>query len=230
MKLRPIPICIGLSLLAHGGLLALPVDHPAPPRIAASRVEIGLVAATRQPEFSRPQAAQSSASEAEKARARRVSRPILPAVQPRPPVPLPPVATAAAVVYAATAEPDRPQPPTLPDPVVETQARAGSAAAAAPSQPTRAAAPLYALNPPPVYPDLARRNGWSGEVLVRVAVAASGEVTSTGLETTSGHQVLDRAALDAVRRWRFVPARQGSRPLPGEVLVPVRFRLAAGSR
>ena len=114
----------------------------------------------------------------------------------------------------------------LPDPARELAATARSQASSAASRPLLAAAPLYADNPPPAYPERARRNGWSGEVLVKVAVDASGEVTATDLENSSGYPILDAAAIAAVRDWHFVPARQGSRTLPGEVLVPIRFRLA----
>jgi protein TonB len=45
------------------------------------------------------------------------------------------------------------------------------------------------------------------------------------IRTSSGVERLDRAALDAVRRWRFVPARQGDTPVDAWVLVPIRFSL-----
>ena len=116
--------------------------------------------------------------------------------------------------------------PVLPDPAQERANATARPAAAAQTSPLRAAAPLYAKNPPPAYPESARRNGWSGEVVVRVGVDAGGEVTSTGIESSSGYPVLDQAALTAVRKWRFLPAHRGAQALAGEVLVPIRFRLA----
>lgn len=87
------------------------------------------------------------------------------------------------------------------------------------------AEPAYALNPPPRYPRPALERGWEGTVLLQVSVTAGGNVAELKVERTSGHPVLDRAALEAVRSWRFRPARLGERPMEGTVLVPVAFTL-----
>lgn len=225
-KLRPLYICLGLSLLAHGGMLWLHPERPTPPRPQATRLEIGLVAPTREVQFSRARVAAATTTAAANKRPPVPEPPVLAEAMLPPPVPSPPTTVDAPVLPQPVPSPQRPQVPTLPDPVAQTR-DLGQRRAAVASQPTRAAAPDYALNPPPAYPDVARRNGWSGEVLVRVAVAADGMVTSTGVETTSGFPVLDKAALRAVRRWHFLPAHRGAQNLPGEVLVPVRFRLSA---
>ena len=82
-------------------------------------------------------------------------------------------------------------------------------------------------NPAPVYPRAARERGWEGRVVLRVEVDADGSVVRADIEETSGHPVLDRAALGAVRRWRFT-AGAGSLPPPGAVVrVPIAFRLDA---
>lgn len=79
-------------------------------------------------------------------------------------------------------------------------------------------------NPAPVYPRAARERGWEGRVVLRVEVDADGSVARADIEETSGHPVLDRAALGAVLRWRFT-AGTGS-PSPGVVVrVPIAFRL-----
>lgn len=87
------------------------------------------------------------------------------------------------------------------------------------------AEPDYAENPPPLYPRPALSRGWEGTVWLQVRVTAGGQVAELKLERTSGHSVLDRAALDAVRTWRFRPARVGGRAVEGVVLVPVEFRI-----
>ena len=92
------------------------------------------------------------------------------------------------------------------------------------------ATPSYAVNPPPVYPALARRNGWEGEVLLRVEVTAEGKAATLKVERSSGHAVLDRSAVAAVRTWRFNPARIGTTPVAGEVRVPIRFELRRTGR
>ena len=90
-------------------------------------------------------------------------------------------------------------------------------------------APLFDLpeldNPWPDYPRLARRRGHEGEALLGVTVLADGAPAAVELRTSSGYALLDEAALDAVRRWRFLPARVAGRPVQAVVNVPVVFRL-----
>ena len=83
----------------------------------------------------------------------------------------------------------------------------------------------YLNNPAPAYPAASRRQGQQGKVMLRVFVNATGGVDEVEIRTSSGHPVLDRTALDAVRRWRFVPARQGDQPVAAWVLVPITFTL-----
>lgn len=90
---------------------------------------------------------------------------------------------------------------------------------------SRTASPA-AGNPRPEYPSLARRRRYEGRTVLRVHVTETGGVAQVTLAQTSGHGVLDRAAVDAVRRWRFIPARKVGAPVPSTVLVPVRFQLA----
>jgi protein TonB len=83
----------------------------------------------------------------------------------------------------------------------------------------------YLNNPAPAYPDFARRAHEQGTVILRVRVDASGQVAGIEIHKSSGSQRLDDAALAAVRRWRFVPARSGDRAIAAIALVPVDFRL-----
>ena len=83
----------------------------------------------------------------------------------------------------------------------------------------------YLRNPQPVYPLSARRRGEQGTVLLKVLVTREGAAASVGVERTSGHAALDQAALEAVRKWRFAPARRGAEPIESSVLVPIVFRL-----
>jgi len=88
--------------------------------------------------------------------------------------------------------------------------------------------PLQGSSPAPDYPASARRSGLEGLVKLRVSVSAEGAAEAIEIEVSSGHAALDRAAVDAVRRWRFEPARRDGRPIAGQILVPVRFRLDRG--
>jgi protein TonB len=83
----------------------------------------------------------------------------------------------------------------------------------------------YLENPPPAYPLSARRLGQSGLVLLRVLVSESGKPAEVRIAKTAGVDALDRAALEAVRGWTFVPARRGEAPVAAWVEVPLRFRL-----
>ena len=85
--------------------------------------------------------------------------------------------------------------------------------------------PLYDLNPPPVYPRVARRRNYQGTVLLDVRVTAQGTVAEVKVAHSSGYSVLDRSALSSVRNWRFEPARRGARSIETWVQVPVRFEL-----
>jgi protein TonB len=87
------------------------------------------------------------------------------------------------------------------------------------------ASPLYGVNPPPSYPRLAIRLGKQGVVLLEVFVSASGRVEEVRVATGSGHGILDEAALETVRGWRFAPGLRNGRPVAMRVRVPVRFEL-----
>jgi protein TonB len=80
-------------------------------------------------------------------------------------------------------------------------------------------------NPQPEYPREAQRRGLSGRVLLRVDVAADGSVADVDFAQRSGTPELDRAAMRAVRKWRFVPARRDGKPVASRVNVPIDFVL-----
>jgi periplasmic protein TonB len=90
---------------------------------------------------------------------------------------------------------------------------------------TRTARPSggYQVHPP--YPPSARRAGAQGTTLLRVYVAHDGRVGEIVVQESAGHPDLDRAATDAVARWRFEPARRGTEAVGMWVLLPVQFQL-----
>ena len=61
--------------------------------------------------------------------------------------------------------------------------------------------------------------------MLRVHVLVDGRVGDVLVQETAGHPDLDQAAAEAVRRWRFDPARRGKDPVAMWVLLPVEFRL-----
>lgn len=87
----------------------------------------------------------------------------------------------------------------------------------------------YLRNPAPRYPLAARRAGEQGTVTLRVLVTRDGLAARVKVEKSSGSPDLDAAALEAVKAWRFTPARQGADAVESWMLVPIVFRLEGTS-
>ncbi len=83
----------------------------------------------------------------------------------------------------------------------------------------------YLNNPKPSYPSVANRMGWHGTVVVNVEVLATGLAGQLSVQRSSGHAVLDDAALQAIRQWRFTPARHNGQLVTQHFLVPIPFIL-----
>ncbi len=83
----------------------------------------------------------------------------------------------------------------------------------------------YLHNPKPAYPPLSLELGEQGTAEFRVEVSAAGEAVSVALAKSSGYPRLDRAAREAVQRWRFLPARRGTEAVAHSFVVPVNFSL-----
>jgi protein TonB len=85
----------------------------------------------------------------------------------------------------------------------------------------------YLNNPAPAYPMVARRMGEQGKVLLKVLVSQDGKAETVKVDTSSGHHKLDQAAIEAVKKWSFVPAKRSNQPISAYVLVPVNFTLSS---
>lgn len=96
---------------------------------------------------------------------------------------------------------------------------ASAARASAPPPPATTAVPIHA--PPPEYPRVAERRRWEGTALCRLTVQEDGSVSAVELLVSSGREVLDRAALLALRKWRYGPQPDEERT----VLQRISFRL-----
>lgn len=112
-----------------------------------------------------------------------------------------------------------------PSPGAATTVRA-SAPAAQSGGAVVSAKPRYHTNPKPDYPLPSLRRREEGTVLLNVLVQTDGTPATISLNRSCGHPLLDRAALDAVHRWTFEPARAAGVPVSSLVVVPVRFSLA----
>lgn len=62
-----------------------------------------------------------------------------------------------------------------------------------------------------------------GRVVLRVLVRPDGTVERVEVVESSGHPVLDRAAADAARSWKFQPATRDGEPIAAWAIIPVRF-------
>jgi protein TonB len=75
----------------------------------------------------------------------------------------------------------------------------------------------------PVYPPLARQTRISGTVRLHAIIGKNGTIES--LEVMSGHPLLQQAALDAVRQWRYQPTLLNGEPVDVDTTIDVIFSL-----
>jgi periplasmic protein TonB len=228
---------LAISLLVHGLALLVIVSLPdrgsAP--VAPSEASVALVFATPSPRIEAVPTVPTSPTPQ--------SPPPKADVEPPPPAPAP---------SPVTPEPDLKQEaesPKLPAPIMPPRSVASHPVVHPSQQPARvtasvqppaasetiaaAMAPLVPARPvagmetdrPPAYPEIARRRGEQGRVLLRVAVSPAGLPVNVSVAESSGFPVLDSAAVNAVEQWRFVPATRAGAPVAATAEVPLRFRL-----
>ena len=135
-------------------------------------------------------------------------------IEPPPPPPPPPPPEEPPVVFDDPSPVDTPAPPPAPPaPPQATPDIAGSIDTSS-----------KAMNPPQ-YPPAALRAGIEGTVYLIVDVDANGNVTNVTVEKSSRNRDLDRAAMQAARKWRFNPAVINGQKAASRVRVPVDFNL-----
>ena len=111
-----------------------------------------------------------------------------------------------------------PAPPTAPD--------ASMPVAASPAAPRQSLSQPRLLGKPSApYPPQAYRDGESGTVMLRVTIGPDGVPGGIALAHSSGSRALDRAAMGAVRSWRFTPAMRDGQPVAATVQIPVAYNL-----
>jgi len=76
---------------------------------------------------------------------------------------------------------------------------------------------------PPVYPTLAKNQHVSGSVTVDALIDANGRVTT--MKVVSGPTLLQQAATDALKQWKYQPASLDGKPVPMHLTVTIQFRL-----
>ena len=137
-----------------------------------------------------------------------------------PPIVAPPpiVQAPAAPVPVLTVAQPAPPPPSAPAPA------AAPSAEAAPITPPDASAKNLG-NPAPKYPMQARLRHWEGTVRLKVLITPEGRVKDISVAHSSGFDVLDDAALDTVRKWKFAPGKQAGVPVEAVGFLSIPFRL-----
>lgn len=207
--------------LGHAVLLYAADAPPLQPPKALPVVAVALLAKPAQAVAEQPAAAPARAKAAAPARRapapEAVSR--VKADAPRP-ASIKPAAAAAAVASTVPAASAGTQPASG-----ERQGTAAAGEGEAPALTPPQYRGDYLHNPKPAYPPLSLELAEQGVVELRVAVSAAGEATSVELFRSSGFPRLDRAAREAVTRWRFIPARLGSQSVAHSFVVPVHFSL-----
>jgi periplasmic protein TonB len=151
-----------------------------------------------------------------------------------------PTPTASAPQAKLSAQPDKPHPaPMQTEKPIATEANSPPPQSGAPVQmiaaSTTAEEPLsdvesnsratYLHTPRPAYPLAARRHGLQGKVVLNVEVLTEGRCGQVLVHQSSGFDLLDNAALQAMKDWRFAPARQAGHVVTRWFLIPIQFSL-----
>ncbi|HTE14612.1 MAG TPA: energy transducer TonB [Burkholderiales bacterium] len=214
--------CFAGSIAAHVLLLQwLPgwqrfnETHPPPLNVELREPTPEIVLPKPMPVETRPQ----SRERPQPAPVKRALREEPPVEQPRaaPILTAPPEAPVTAAIPVAPEQkpalaPEPPRPPPVP------------VAAPAPATPPRFDA-KYLYRPMPDYPLAAKRRGESGTLLLRVLVTPEGNPGKITIDKSSGSSLLDDTAVRAVREWKFVPHREGDKPVQGEITFPFIWNL-----
>ncbi|MES2918433.1 MAG: energy transducer TonB [Pseudomonadota bacterium] len=198
----PVPgrvLALAGVVLAHAGLLAFIVgNRPTPAAVMAPPAVIGVLVSEHNEPVAAPPVPPQAAHRPVSA-----SAPVreLPPSE-RAPVSPPPAPSVAPVAAAeAPAAPAAPASPAAID-----------SSGSGPVTPPRSDA-AHLNNPKPVYPAVSRRLKEEGTVVLEVFIQVDGSVGELRVKRSSGFPRLDEAALAAVRRWTYVPARRGSEAL-----------------
>lgn len=212
---------VGFHLVAlwalHTGLLRRALELVIPVQVLAELIEAPqpvVAPASPAPQPPQPVARQQPTKPSPKPAPRAAPAPVAPAT----PKPAPPLASAITMPPVTTTAPTTATAP----PAAEVSA---PAAPAPPRIDLPSSSADYLNNPPPPYPPLSKRMGEQGQVVVRTRIEANGTASQAEIRTSSGFERLDRAALETVKRWRYVPGTRGGVPEAMWFNIPIRFVL-----
>lgn len=107
-----------------------------------------------------------------------------------------------------------------------TKAIAPTAPSSSPDDAVQLSEPNYRKRARLIYPAEARRQGQAGVVVLSLRIDAHGKIERAEIKVSSGHPLLDEAALNMARRSEYVPARRGSLAVASTVEASYRFVLS----
>ncbi|OBT15509.1 hypothetical protein A9264_13225 [Vibrio sp. UCD-FRSSP16_10] len=94
------------------------------------------------------------------------------------------------------------------------------------SMPKMVNKPTFSAKPTPVrYPRLAQKRGWQGSTLIEVWIDKEGQQIQQDVIQSSGHELLDEAAINAVTQWQFERRDEQGQRIAYRVQVPINFKL-----
>ena len=206
-----------LLLLLHLGAIAALVQADAAvtePKIDMEPPKLQGVLIAPEPKMAPPPKAEPEPVKPQPAPKKPVQKPQRKPIQKTPP----PVAKAAAAA-----------PVVAPSKAVSQKTASGSPAKTAEATTQLPSADAAGLNnKAPVYPMLSRKRKEQGTVWLLLLVSKDGVVTELKLKKTSGFARLDQAALQAVKKWKFQPARKQGQPIDYWYELPLKFSLQQG--
>jgi protein TonB len=82
--------------------------------------------------------------------------------------------------------------------------------------------PVPVRTVPPEYPQELRRDGVSGLVMVKCTIDEQGNVVDPQVEKSS-NPAFEKPAVDALKKWKFKPAKQDGTPVAIKVSIPIKF-------
>jgi TonB family protein len=95
--------------------------------------------------------------------------------------------------------------------------------AASPVSGSRMKEPKLVSRSVPIYPTIAKETGVEGQVTIDAVIDSTGRLTS--MKVVSGALLLQQAALDSLRNWKYEPGYLDDRPVPVSTSITVKFRL-----
>ncbi|MBP2636020.1 MAG: TonB family protein [Firmicutes bacterium] len=220
-KAFTVSVCLHIFLLAAGGCL-LSGLVTMPPLAAETMLEMELVsvptdrseiAALVQPADIQPVVPNEAVTS---------SQPVLPSSEPEPSV-----AVSDLSMTEAKTPVSQPASQATETSIVTSKPAAGVDTPATSIGRTGFAAPGILSKVTPSYPPAARQAGLEGTVLLTIQILANGRPGDITVARSSGHTMLDEAAIAAVAEWRFVPAkdRSSGRSVDCTTSLPISFRL-----